>query len=155
MLLNILFIYLLFLVSMNLFLLWKWRRMTRWRWGAIAVIWLPFFLLLIVGGVFWGGEVRRKNLIESYEAVFGGGRDEAYGNPREMLQGDEDTVCLYDSYDLSLVINKEGVPVVENLDPNDFPAEDGVWYAIFISNNFVTRVRVLSPGLLGDGCYGD
>lgn len=129
--------------------------MTRWRWGAIAVIWLPFFLLLIVGGVFWGGEVRRKNLIESYEAVFGGGRDEAYGNPREMLQGDEDTVCLYDSYDLSLVINKEGVPVVENLDPNDFPAEDGVWYAIFISNNFVTRVRVLSPGLLGDGCYGD
>jgi hypothetical protein len=132
------------------------RRLKVFFWLLIVLVWFPFLVVVCFGLYALAMEAFRGWVLEGYKpsadielklnSYFSEGDDEVFSKHEQQL-------CIYPSYDMREVVGGDLIPVKNKLQLEDFPAEDGLWYAIFLSGSEVSRIYTFSPRGLVSGCY--
>lgn len=131
------------------------KRLKRWLWMLLAILWSPWLLLLLAIGLFVLGEHLRSVEMASLTPESGLQRqlEEGFaGDPRALLQDGETVACLCYSYGVQSCLSRELPAVADRLNLS-LPAEDGMWYAIFLADDVLSRVYLIAPDEVTAGCW--
>ncbi len=155
MLLGVLGIWTLFALVVSVGAVLLRQRLKRWLWLILLILWSPWLLILLAVGLFIYGEHLRSAEIDRLtpapelqsQLAEGFARD-----PRALLLDNETAVCLCHSYDASRCLSRELPSVAEGEGPS-LPADDGMWYAIFLEDDALARIYLLNLGQMKAGCW--
>lgn len=125
-------------------------------WISEITILSPLFGLIIYSGFLLLLEISREkrlNNIEISEKIKKQIASLPQKGAKSILISTEDTVCVFNSNDLRLAIKNRTPETLENLSPDDFPAEDGLWYVLFFKEKTLTRLYGFESWHGENNCY--
>lgn len=123
---------------------------------GMLLIWLPLAIFLFFVVILLVFEAFRSWKLDGYEPseeIEFGINEFFYKNNNNVFEVYENQICIGSSYDMRKIIDEGLFPITSKLDVADYPTEDGLWYAFFLSGEKISRVYIFSPRDLKLGCY--
>lgn len=155
MIINWFFYWLVFAVGFSVVFCLLKRKLLGRYWGVLLLIWSPLIVLLFFVALFVLGEYLRSVQMKKYalpkhvENVLS---ERGRTDFRELLEGREEEICFFYSYDLTRQAYKEAPERAKYIDDFILPEDDGRWYAIFFSKEGVSRIYYFYSDGFNSGC---